>query len=221
MIRDSRLRFEIICTFDLYSEISNLEFRISNQSRHMIGLSLFLWFSFLGQLPADITSTAPPSTRPLAKSAWFAFVDRDYIFTVEIVKPGVPLLNFVSMTDQDARLQAKNVRFTLENRKAEAKALSIETGGLSQAINTVVLTIHPRSSFGVRVNGDFENAQELLGAAIRLGSEELKLAPLSNFDFEILVSKVNQINLGSPDFSDDWRVLRLRKIGERAPLRGQ
>ena len=56
---------------------------------------------------------------------------------------------------------------------------------------------------------------------IRLGSEELKLAPLSNFDFEILASKVNQINLGSPDFSDDWRVLKLRKLGERTPVRGQ
>ncbi len=88
----------------------------------MIGLSLLLWFSFIGQLPADISSTVPPGNRPLEKSAWFAFVDRDYIFTVEIVKPGVPLLNFVSMTDEDAKLQAKNVRFTLENRKAAAKA---------------------------------------------------------------------------------------------------
>ena len=184
----------------------------------MIGL--LLWFCFIGQLPADVSNTAPPGTRPLEKSACFAFVDHDYIFTVEIVKPGIPLLNFVSMTDQNAKLQAKNVQFALENRKAAAKAFFIETGGLSQAIPTIFLTIHPRSSFGVRVSGDFENAQELLGATIRLGSEELKLAPLSNFDFEILVSKVNQINLGSPDFSEDWRVLRLRKIGERSPVRG-
>ena len=186
----------------------------------MIGLSLLLWFSFIGQIPAEISNKVPPGNRPLERSACFAFVDRDYIFTVEIVKPGVPLLNFVSMTDQDAKLQAKNVRFTLENRKAVAKVFSIETGGLSQVITTVFLTIHPRSSFGVRVSGDFENAQELLGAAIRLGNEELKLAPLSNFDFEILVSKVNQINLGSPDFSEDWRVLRLQKLGERTPVRG-
>jgi hypothetical protein len=185
----------------------------------MIGL--LLWFSFIGQIPADLSNKVPPATHALEKSAYFAFVDRDYIFTVEIVKPGVPLLNFVSMTDQNAKLQAKNVRFTLENRKVVAKTFSIETGGLSQAIPTVFLTIHPRSSFGVRVSGDFENAQEFLGTAIRLGSEELKLAPLSNFDFEILVSKVNQINLGSPDFSDDWRVLRLRKLGERTSVRGQ
>jgi hypothetical protein len=71
------------------------------------------------------------------------------------------------------------------------------------------------------VNGEFDNAREVLGATIRFGSEDLKLAPLSNFDFEVLVSKVNQINLGSPDFSEDWRVLRLQKMGERSPVRRQ
>jgi len=185
----------------------------------MIGLLLL--FFFIGQIPADQSHTGPPGTRPLEKSAYFAFVDRDYIFTVEVVRPGIPLLNFVSVTDQNVKLQAKNVRFTLENRKAAAKTFSIETGGASPAIPTVFLTIHPRSSFGVRVNGDFENVQEFLGVAIRLGSEELKLAPLTNFDFEILASKINQINLGSPDFSDDWRVLKLRNLGERTPVRRQ
>jgi len=187
----------------------------------MIGISLLLWFSFMVQIPTETSSSVPSETRPLNKSAYFAFVDRDYIFTVEIVKPGVPLLNFVSMAEQDARLQAKSIRFTLENRKAAAKAFAIETGGGSHAITALVLTIHPRSSFGVRLNGEFDNAREFLGAAIRIGNEELKLAPLSNFDFEILVSKVNHINLGSPDFSEDWQVLKLRQMGERSPARGQ
>lgn len=187
----------------------------------MHGICLLLWFCFIAQIPAEPPNKATPELRPLQKSAYFAFVDRDYIFTVEIVKPGVPLLNFVSMTEQDVKLQAKNVRFTLENRKAPAKTLVIETGVSSQPINTFILTIHPRSSFGVRVNGEFDNAREFLGAAIRLGGEELKLEPLSGFDFEILVAKVNQINLGSPDFSEDWRVLRLQKMGERSPARGK
>jgi hypothetical protein len=187
----------------------------------MNGLFLLLSFTLLAQIPADTSNKAQAGNRPPDKSAYFAFVDRDYIFTIEIVKPGVPLLNFVSMTDQDTRLQAKNVRLTLENRKAAAKVFAVETGGLSQSIPIAVLTIHPRSSFGVRVNGDFENVGEILGAAVRLGSEELRLAPLSNHEFEILVSKVNQINLGSPDFSEDWRVLKLQKLGERTPIRPQ
>jgi hypothetical protein len=187
----------------------------------MIGLSLLLWLSLVGQISINTPNKVPQANRPLEKSAFFAFVDRDFIFTIEVVQPGVPLLNFVSMTDRDAKLQAKNVRLTLENRKAAAKVFTVETGGVSQPIPMAILTIHPRSSFGVRLKGEFENVGEILGATIRLGSEDLKLAPLSSFDFEVLVAKVNQINLGSPDFSEDWRVLRLERFGERSPVRGQ
>ncbi len=187
----------------------------------MNGLFMLLLFSLTAQLSPEAVGKVAPEPTPLDRSAYFAFVDRDFIFTVEIVKPGIPLLNFVSMTDQDSKLLAKNVRFTLENRKAIARAFAIETGTSSQSIPTVTMTIHPRTSFGVRVNGEFNDAREFLGATIRLGNEELKLAPLSNFDFEILVAKVNQINLGSPDFSEDWRVLKLRKMGERSPVRRQ
>jgi hypothetical protein len=76
-----------------------------------------VWFPILAQLVPQ--SPAPPDSekKPLEKSAYFAFVDRDYIFTIEGVKPGVFLLNFVSMADQDITLMAKYVRLTLENRK--------------------------------------------------------------------------------------------------------
>jgi hypothetical protein len=169
------------------------------------------------QLPADTSGKLPVGAPPLEKSAYFAFVDHDYIFTIEFVNPGVPLLNFVSMTDADSKIFSKNIQLILENRKASVKLFSIETGDSKQPLATAILTIHPRSSFGVRITGDFGNAQEALGATIRLGDEDLKLAPLTNFDFEVLVSKVNRINLGSPDFSEDWQMLRLSKLGTRSP----
>jgi hypothetical protein len=185
----------------------------------MIRLCPLLWFSFLGQLPQAIPGAPHAENRPLEKSAYFAFVDHDYIFTIEVVKPGIPILNFISMTDQDISLLAKNIRFALENHKAAAKLLSIETGDFQQPMSVASLTIHPRSSFGVRIDGDFGNAKELFGVTIRLGSEDLELAPLTGIDFESLVMKVERLNLGSPDFSDDWRVLRLKVLGNRSPAR--
>lgn len=158
-------------------------------------------------------------SRPLEKSAYFAFADYDYIFTVEIVKPGVPLLNFVSMSDEQARLPAKNIRVDLGNRKAAARLFTVETGDIKQPMSVASLSIRPRSSFGVRVDGEFGDAQEFYGVMIRLGAEELNLAPLTKFEFEGLVLKVNAINLGSPNFRDDWRVLRLEKLGVRAAAR--
>ena len=185
----------------------------------MIQICLVLWFSCLGLSLQTAPGAPSGAIRPLDKSAYFAFVDHDYIFTIEVVKPGVPILNFVSMTDQDISLQAKNVRLTLDNRKVAAKLFSIETGDFQQPMIVSSLTIHPRSSFGVRIDGDFGNAVSLLGATIRLGTEDFRLDPLESYDFENLVLKVNRLNLGSPDFSDDWRVLRLEPLGSRSPAR--
>lgn len=182
-------------------------------------LFLLVRLSLAAQLPSEPPSTAPGESPSLEKSSYFAFVDRDYIFTIEVVKPGVPLLNFVSMADEDVKLPAKNVRLSLENRKAAGKLFAVETADARQPMIVYSLALHPRSSFGVRLEGDFEKAKEFFGVTIRLGKEDLKLAPLTKFDFESLVLKVNGLNLGSPDFSDDWRVLKIEKMGSRSPAR--
>lgn len=175
-----------------------------------MGLWLFPSFSLLCHF---VYAENPP----LEKSACFAFANHDYIFTIEIVKPGVPILNFVSMANSDINLPAKNIRLTFENRTAVARVFAIEAGDFQQPVDRLSLTMHPRSSFGVRLDGDFDQAKELSGATIRLGAEDFKLVPLNSKDFEALVQKVNRLNLRSPDFSEDWRVLRLQTMGTRSP----
>jgi hypothetical protein len=153
----------------------------------------------------------------LEKSAYFAFVDREYIFTVEVVKPGVLLFNFISMVDKEQNLQAKLIRLTLENRKIPGKFFIIDTGDPKEPVTVPSLRMRPRSSFGVRLQGDFGDEREFLGVTIRIGEEDFRLVPLASFDFENLSLKVNRLNLDSPDFRDDWRVLKLEMIGTRAP----
>jgi hypothetical protein len=185
----------------------------------MIRLGLLLWFALLGQAPSPSTAPPPAENRSLEKSAWFAYVDHDYIFTIEVVRPGVPLLNFVSMTTDDSNLIAKNIWLIIENRKIPCRLLSVEAGKFQQPIVVASLAMHPRSYFGVSLQGDFGNAGELWGATIRIGSEDFKLVPLTQFEFETLALKVNRLNLNSPDFSDDFRVLNLKKMGSRSPAR--
>jgi hypothetical protein len=172
-----------------------------------------------GQIPGEAQIQAASPNRTPEKSAYFAYADRDFIFTIEMVKPGVPLLNFVSMMERDASLPAKNVRILLENRKAAAKLFAVEAGSFQQPVSILTLTIHPRSSFGVRVEGDFGKATEIYGAVIRIGNEDFNLVPLASFDFESLVLRVNRINLGSPDFNEDWQVLQIKHLGTRTSSR--
>jgi hypothetical protein len=181
-------------------------------------LIFLLLFSF-SQAPP--TLGRPAATRepgkPLERSAFLAFVDRDFIFTVEVVKPGVPLFNFVSMSDKEFNLLAKNVRLTLENRKVPGLFFLVDTGNPKEPMIVPSVRMRPRSSFGVRLQGEFGQEKELLGATVRIGDEDLKLVPLASFDFENLALKVNRINLESPDFRDDWAILKLEVIGIRGP----
>jgi len=176
--------------------------------------SILLFF----QLPATTPEKALNGELP-ERSAHFAYVDREFIFTVEIVKPGVPLFNFVSMVQEKRRLSANDIRLTLENRSVPSKLFVVDTANPKRPMKLISLTINPRSSFGVRLEGDFGNSKEVYGAIVRIDGEDFRLAPLTSLDFENLVSKVNRLNLGSPDFRDDWRVLRLEVLGSRTLAR--
>jgi hypothetical protein len=166
---------------------------------------------------------APPAPRldeaPPEKSPYLAFIDHDYMFTIEVVKAGVLLLNFVSMSDSERSLQAKDVRLTLETRKVPARFFIVDTGDPKQPMTTPSLKMRPRSSFGVSLKGDFGGEREFPGATVTVGAEDLRLVPLTAFQFENLAIKINRINLNSPDFTEDWAVLRFERIGSRVPIR--
>ena len=178
--------------------------------------AFFITLWGLLMVAAPVLGFAEEESSP-KESAYFAFVDGEYIFTIEVVKPGTCILNFVSLIDQEEKLEAKNVVLFLGNRKVAAKLFFVESGPGQEPIPVSSLQMHPRSSFGFRLQGSFGDATELHGAEIKLEPELFRLAPLSEFDFETLVRKVNRINLESPDFRDDYRVLKLDDIGKRSP----
>ena len=107
--------------------------------------------TFLSYNPASAQVKVEDKAKvaPVEKSAYLAFVDREYIFTVEVVKPGVLLFNFISMVDKDQNLQAKQIRLTLENRKIPGKFFIIDTGDPKEPVTVPSLRMRPRSSFSV------------------------------------------------------------------------
>lgn len=163
--------------------------------------------------------SAPIPSKALDRSAYYAFVDREYIFTLEMVKPGIPLLNFISMSDKENVLQAKLIRLVLGPRKVPAKFFMVDTSDPAQPVIVPSVRMRARSSFGVRLQGEFGEEKELSEVTLQIAEEEFRLVPLSSLDFENLVLKCNRLNLGSPDFRDDWRILKLETMGSRGPAR--
>jgi hypothetical protein len=164
-----------------------------------------------GAMPVDQVSQSPES------SSYFAYADREFIFTIEIINSGVPILNFVSMSEEQRTLFANQIRFEVGNRRIQGKLFQVDTGNPKEPLMTASFRIRPRSSFGAAVKGELEDAKEFASITLQIGSEVFKLVPLAGFDFENLVLKVNRINLDSPDFRDDWRILKLDYLGARSP----
>jgi len=177
------------------------------------------WLALLMLAPAAAAAGQGKSQAAATpeKSAYYAFVDREFIFTLEMVSPGIPLVNFVSMIDTDNVLSAKMVRLTLENRKVPGQSFLIDTGDPKEPMAVPSLTMHARSSFGARLRGEFAQESELLGVTLRVGKEDFMLQAMTSLAFENLVLKVNRINLVSPDFRDDWHALKLELVGSRSP----
>jgi hypothetical protein len=180
---------------------------------------LMFWTQAAPRPPVAPPAPSKTDSKSLQKSPYFAFVYRDYIFTCEMVKPGLPLFNFVSMVDKEEQLPAKQVRLAFELRKVQARFFVVETGDPKEPVITPSLRMRSRSAFGVRLQGDFPAEKDLYSVVVEVGGEDFKLVPLTSFDFENLALKINRLNLGSPDFEDDWRVLKLEVMGTREPVR--
>ncbi len=181
-------------------------------------LALLMLFAFLQANPQTSVAPSPGmAQKPLDKSRYFAYVGRDFIFTVEVVQPGVPIFNFVSLEETEHNLLAKQIRLTLENRKAPGTYFMVDTGDPKEPVIVPSVHVRPKSSFGVRLQGEFGEEKELLGVSVQIDNQDFKLVPLSSFDFENLALKVNRLNLNSPDLDDDWRVLKLENMGTRSP----
>jgi hypothetical protein len=177
-----------------------------------------LLMSLVSQAPSQPASTpAGQERKPLETSSYFAFADREYIFTIEMIKPGLPILNFISMSEEERPLLASDVRFLIQDRRVPGRLFQVDTSDPKQPVLMPSIRIHPRSSFGVVIKGEFGDAKESSSVTIRIGSELFRLVPLTSFDFENLVLKVGRINLESPDFGDDWRSLKLDYLGSRGP----
>ena len=181
--------------------------------------ALFLILLLLPLIPASGMQQELEEEPELEKSAYFAYVDREFIFTVEVVRPGTPILNFVSMVDREEELKTKNIRLFLGNRQAPVEIFHVDADRSRQPFTVITMRMRPRSSFGFRLKGNFGETKELHGVEINLDKEKFKLEPLSKFGFETLVLKVNRLNLGSPDFSEDFRVLKLDFLGSRSSKR--
>ena len=184
--------------------------------RKRLFLSLILLLFISAPLSAQATESPSAAT-------CFVFIDTQYIWTLEAVTTPdnrtVPILNILTLDRGEWDFRPVQVTLVNEGGKiADVKRFSINTGVDGEPYLTNYLKVLGNNFIGVDLIGNFEAFRQLKEVRIELGKDLFRLTPVHPAAYEVLVSKINQINLASPDIREDFKVLGINLLGERELL---
>jgi hypothetical protein len=176
---------------------------------------LFWFVVFSVNIGAQTTAT-PVQEKAKPTGKWFAFVDYEFLFTLELVRPGTPILNFINMGRSSPYLNVAEIRLVSGIKLYRPQLFRIDTSDDKDPMRIASLHVLPKSSFGLILMGqDIRELESIDKVTIKLGSNQFYLQALEEAAFETLVKKANQLSLISPDIREDFRVLDLRPLGRR------
>jgi hypothetical protein len=160
---------------------------------------------------------------PASAATCFVFIDTRFIWTLEIAETPdgrpVPILNIVTLDRGEWDFRPAQVNLINgEGRIADIKRFSINTGVDGEPYLTNYLKVLGNNFIGVDLTGDFEEFRQLREVRIELGENLFRLTPVHPVAYDSLASKINQINVASPDIREDFRVLGINFLGERELL---
>lgn len=153
----------------------------------------------------------------------FVFIDTQFIWTLEIAETPdgrpVPILNIVTLDRGEWDFRPAQVSLVNgDGGIADIKRFSINTGVDGEPYLTNYLKVLGNNFIGVDLTGDFEDFRRLKEVRIELGKNLFRLTPVHPVAYESLASKINQINVASPDIREDFKVLGINLLGEREVL---
>jgi len=179
---------------------------------------IFLSAALVFSLAAPAPAFAVPAQG--VQSSSFVFIDTHFIWTLEIVPNpydrAIPILNIITL--DRGEWDFRPVQVNLVNsagQTAEVERFSIDTGVEGEPYLTNYLRVLGNSFIGVDLVGEFEDFRQPEKVSVELGENLFKLEPVSRMVFDSLASKINAINVESPDIRDDFRVLGIRSFGTR------
>lgn len=197
---------------DPSSKLKYLPMYVAPKSR------FFLIVLFLG-----ISSLAAQSRQDTPKaSRCHAFVDDRNIWTLEIVEDSrrniVPILNIITFRQGEWEFRPPQIHIRNEKgRKARVEKFSLDTGVPDEPYLMEYFRVLGNSFIGLELMGQFRDFAEPAEVAIDLGEFRYQLQPIDCLDFDTLAQKIDQVNIDSPDISEDFYVLKIDFIGRKQP----
>jgi len=158
------------------------------------------------------------------KSRCHVFIDYQFIWTLEMVEEEsettTPVVNIVTFIKGQWDLRPEQVHLHASRRReATIKRFSIDTGVAGEPYEVPYLKVLGESFIGMDLVGEFQGFEELSQVYVDLADNRFVLEAIDCFQYESLVSKVNQINFDSPDLRQDYSTLKITPHGKREARR--
>jgi hypothetical protein len=171
---------------------------------------LIVWLLLLSFL------TAQPAQD--GTSQCLAFVDYDFIWTLELVKEQdgtTPIFNAICLSRGQWELEPGEIRLYLGKDELRATDFSIDSGDPANPRLTKYLGIRGPDFVGVDLVGDFKKLDVLTKVVIELGKDRFILDPLDCSDYDALLDKLSQLELDSSSQVDRFEALGIKLFGRR------
>jgi len=151
-------------------------------------------------------------------SQCLAFVDYDFVWTLELVREQdgtTPIFNAICLSRGQWELEPGEIRLYLGKDELRATDFSIDSGDPGNPHLTKYLGIRGPDFVGVDLIGDFKELEVLSKAMIELGKDRFILDPLDCSDYDALLDKLSQLDLGSTSQVDHFEALGIKLFGRR------
>jgi len=180
----------------------------------LVGLTgwLFLAPSALrGQQPPGVIEVAPADrVDPQCR----VYIDSEVVITFSLDVHRRPFVNMINFTDREMVADASRFEFRLaDGRTLKPDQLKIATGISGDYLFRSYLTIRPHSSFHFELGGLPDPLPPLDALALTLPPFVHTLEPVRKEFFDVLLARLERVDLKSPSVGRAYRKLDI-------PLRG-
>ena len=182
----------------------------------MTGRKWVLWCAVA--LGLSGAATRPAVAQP-ETSLCHAFVDLDFIWTLEVIRTRqatTPILNVISLVSGEWEIAPDQLRLVdPESKVLDVENFSFDSGDPRNPYLTPYLKLRGGDVAGLDLVGDFREVQALRRVEVDLGPDRFVLEPLDCTEFEELVDRIAQLDLGRGNLIAAYQVLNIQFKGRR------
>ncbi len=186
-----------------------------HRTGRLFAMTILIGIVLTGFIPAQIgvIEVKPPETRDFQCQL---YIGMDMVFTFSLDLDNQPVLNIINFTDSEVVLDAARITITLDDgRQIHPTVLKIFTGMQGDYMYRAYVTIHPRTSFFLELGGLEEHLKQIKNIEMRIGSSRYRMDPVRKEVYDVMLERLEKINLRTANLRHDLKELSIPFKGER------